>query len=667
MERPNTISYESMKASLSNPPDDCGSKASLTRSSRRRDLDQQFDCVYLQTWTTGSARRYWIINRGGSMVRQVDSPAVQAHLRSVLTREFNRGKLPNEMTAAPPVAPTDTTAFALQTPWLERTGWDQTYNNKDRREVLTALTRTFTSPGGREHRIRHGQQYGLDEDLVSPGADEDRIACLIRLVDVMICRCEETVRKTSRHMLCWLRSTKASSTYSKPFTLVQPSSSTKYRLLLKRCLAMVLRIYRLPPDKRLQVTGLALTRKQLQFLDAIWTHEAFRDLATLEELAGKYKRSAGHTQAAAGLGERIQNTKEDIGDNYEKEEEEEDEEEESEEDEIEDEENEEEDDDDDPNNNNDKNHNREGQRGDNHQEEDRGFTAWLNNLGEITDEEEYGMEVEGGAAPGSPEELIELLFGLTLALATQPVVNGQPQRTVLIYFSGILGFSSSPDGSAFLPARSYTSNLSGLVYILRLIFLEYALPLQAYPTLALKRRPRVGQLERLQSIRTKYMVMESQSPMEELLSLRNYGQVMSRTDTPPHLLRWSDDGQVVSLGDKISISMSQFRRLPDHFITEAVRLCDEMMFSWDPAIDLSTISDDMANNKEGFSFVMHPKNKLDTAYLQLFDRASKAHRNGLFRGNGWDWHAVFQYFKKDEALLSAILSTIQHSCWGLHD
>ncbi|KAH7231700.1 uncharacterized protein BKA55DRAFT_523974 [Fusarium redolens] len=225
-----TINIQSIRRHQSNPPDDCGSKASPSRSSRRRDLDQQFECVYLQTWTTGSTRRYWIINRGGSMIRQVDSPAVQAHLRSVLTREFNRGKLPNEMTAAPPVAPADTTAFALQTPWLERTGWDRTYSNKDRREVLTALTRTFTSPGRREHYIGHGQLYGLDEDLVSPGEDEDRIACLVRLVDVMICWCEETARKTSRHTLCWLRSTKASSIYSKPFTLVQPSSSTKYRL-----------------------------------------------------------------------------------------------------------------------------------------------------------------------------------------------------------------------------------------------------------------------------------------------------------------------------------------------------------------------------------------------------------------------------------------------------
>ncbi|KAM5520397.1 hypothetical protein FOXYSP1_18821 [Fusarium oxysporum f. sp. phaseoli] len=97
--------------------------------------------------------------------------------------------------------------------------------------------------------------------------------------------------------------------------------------------------------------------------------------------------------------------------------------------------------------------------------------------GEIIDDDEYNTEVEAGAALGSPKELIELLFGLTLALTTQPVVNSQPQTTMLVYFSGILGFSLSSGSSAFLPARSYISNLSGLIYILRLVFLEYALPL----------------------------------------------------------------------------------------------------------------------------------------------------------------------------------------------
>ncbi|PNP58763.1 hypothetical protein FNYG_15041 [Fusarium nygamai] len=430
------------------------------------------------------------------------------------------------MTTTAPAPSAGMTAFALQTPWLDRTGWDRTYSNKGQREVLAALTRTCTSPG--EYFVGSGKVYGLEDDIVSPGEDEDRIACLVRLVDVVMSRCEETARKTSRHILCWLRSNQASSIYGKPFTLVQSSSTSKYRLLLKRCLAMVCRIYRLHPDRRIKVAGLALSRKQLQFLDAIWTHEALGDLAALNELIGRHKCQVDHAQEVAG-GHRESHSENTNAEGEEDDDEEEDEEE-SEKDEEEGEGEEEGED-----SNHDYDHDQEVEEGSDKQENDGGFTAWLEDLGEITEEEDDQMEEEAGAARGSPEELVELLFGLTLAIATQPVINGQPQTTVLIYFSGILGFSLSPGGGAFLSARSYTSNLSGLVYILRLVLLEYALPLRAYPTLALQRRPRMGQLKRLQPIRRKYMVMESQSPMEELLSLRNYGQVISRSDTPAYL------------------------------------------------------------------------------------------------------------------------------------
>lgn len=39
--------------------------------------------------------------------------------------------------------------------------------------------------------------YGLVEDLVSPGDDEDRITLILRLVDVVMDRCEEMARRTS--------------------------------------------------------------------------------------------------------------------------------------------------------------------------------------------------------------------------------------------------------------------------------------------------------------------------------------------------------------------------------------------------------------------------------------------------------------------------------------
>ncbi|KAF9768186.1 hypothetical protein IL306_014543, partial [Fusarium sp. DS 682] len=86
---------------------------------------------------------------------------------------------------------------------------------------------------------------------------------------------------------------------------------------------------------------------------------------------------------------------------------------------------------------------------------------------------------------GPYEELLQYVFGLSISLCTQSLIDGQPSSTILIFASGILGFS--PGLNTFLPARSCTSYLSGLIYIQRLIFLEYALPFRDYPALVITR------------------------------------------------------------------------------------------------------------------------------------------------------------------------------------
>jgi hypothetical protein len=159
-------------------------------------------------------------------------------------------------------------------------------------------------------------------------------------------------------------------------------------------------------------------------------------------------------------------------------------------------------------------------------------------------------------AKGSIEELLELLFGLSLTLCTETLTDGQPSSIILIYFSGILGFSIA--SGVFLSARSYTPYLSGLIYIQWLLFLEMALPLREYSTLGIPWRLRTKQLERLEPIRTRYMVLGSQSPLEEMISLRSCGRRLARSDTPAYLLHWSEDGQVVDIGDTLKISMREF-------------------------------------------------------------------------------------------------------------
>lgn len=122
--------------------------------------------------------------------------------------------------------------------------------------------------------------------------------------------------------------------------------------------------------------------------------------------------------------------------------------------------------------------------------------------------------------------LLELLFALSLSLYEERPLDDDPGTLTVVFFSGILGYSDTLQ--SFLPARSFTSYLSVLIYHQRLLFLESLLPLQPYPSLGIKKRPRTGQIDLLNKVRRRFMVAGAQSSFDELFSLRNYGRVIAR-------------------------------------------------------------------------------------------------------------------------------------------
>ncbi|KAH7154699.1 hypothetical protein DER46DRAFT_578529 [Fusarium sp. MPI-SDFR-AT-0072] len=124
-----------------------------------------------------------------------------------------------EFRALQPTSVPQQLSYAGQRPWIERTGWDQTYSDKDHREVLAALIAMNNCPCRQSYLLARRGTSRLTKDLVSSAEDEMKIVVLVKLVDLMLDRCEETAQKTSRSILCWLRSTRALSTYPKPFTL----------------------------------------------------------------------------------------------------------------------------------------------------------------------------------------------------------------------------------------------------------------------------------------------------------------------------------------------------------------------------------------------------------------------------------------------------------------
>jgi hypothetical protein len=106
--------------------------------------------------------------------------------------------------------------------------------------------------------------------------------------------------------------------------------------------------------------------------------------------------------------------------------------------------------------------------------------------GGMDDEEEDDKDVGQGCGPSlagdktpAADQLLELLFQLSITFSTEQFTNGESSSSVLVFFSGILGFSS--DAENFLPAKSYTLYLSGLIYVQRPCHVEPIL-ISAFPS-----------------------------------------------------------------------------------------------------------------------------------------------------------------------------------------
>ncbi|KAF5710827.1 hypothetical protein FMUND_9323 [Fusarium mundagurra] len=508
---------------------------------------------------------------------------------------------------------------------IERTGSSQVMS----RHITSAHEKQRLQLGVRRNAINRSSDAYSDEWMISSADDERKITALLAAVD----RCEQTARTTSKSLLCWLRSVRPHGCYAKPFTFVgKAASRRKYIRLLKRFVALVLRAYRLPADIRQRRAGIRFKKSQLRLISALWNHEAWTQHDALtEQLWRSMKLSDG---ADVEVDCDVEST--DGEDDCEDGDDSDDQSsvmraDESETDDMDDEDEESEEED----------HNR--------NEDQGGKTNAMRNSG-------------GGKFPPWIKEVLEFLFGLIMAFCTEEVMDGRPDSTLLVYYSGVLGFSA--DLTGFLPARSYTSNLAALIYIQRLLFLEYAVPMQDYPRLGISRRPRTNQLARLQNVRQEYLVLGSQSPFEELFSLLAFGRAIAGSETPAFLLKWSDDGQVVSYRDDIAVHMEQFRRLPKVLLVRAEALCELLMYGWKPPCDLASVKDDMANTTYEFSFVSHPKNGLAEAYLELTLKACTSQADSLSRKGRWNQKAIFEYLKKEEALRENLAGLMLMTCGG---
>lgn len=125
-------------------------------------------------------------------------------------------------------------------------------------------------------------------------------------------------------------------------------------------------------------------------------------------------------------------------------------------------------------------------------------------------------------------------FELFLAFWTDRSNDGNLERTPVANFSGVLGID--PSTLAFRKPYNYTTNLSALIWVGRLLLLEYALPLRPYlltKVQILARDSYSDYGQRLCSdVRPLHLQRGSMSPIGYLIERLQHGRAIAKREGP---------------------------------------------------------------------------------------------------------------------------------------
>jgi hypothetical protein len=159
---------------------------------------------------------------------------------------------------------------------------------------------------------------------------------------------------------------------------------------------------------------------------------------------------------------------------------------------------------------------------------------------EQEEDEEKEREQSGFTLPSGPMlKLSEALFQLSMMFWTHQDLARDMTSSILVHFTAVLGIHRH--SLAYRSAYNSTSGFAYLMWIGRLLFLEYALPLYTYTTLPIPwpaRNVYPSQRERLEAIRTKYLLRGSQGPFREIIELKAYAKSIVRQEGGPSNLSY---------------------------------------------------------------------------------------------------------------------------------
>lgn len=627
------------------------------------------DDILFQSWLPGDILAAWRVStsaletphlaplavKDAELDRQAEAicdAELQRLTSTSLSSPLQSSARSSPRTAREPLSP------ILVSNWMRRTGWEALFANANRR-LLIALYQTPMKADGPYYL---GTYEG--KPIESPASDEARLCAIIHALDRLFDRCADTVTHTDTAIRRWVRGRFADRPYKAPFQLVaHERSERQYRRLLKRCLCMWLRLWRIPRSTAKALTKRTITYEQGQALRKLWDDPVWSETATTtrQDSTAKSldKAERGREAAASGQDSKVEDVEDSrargwggeldgmldsLGSEYE---------DNSDSDISREEDSDYQDDSDDD-------------------DDDDGIITPPSSYSEPDQASQMGGtdddsddDEEATPRPGQDQQL-DVVLRFCLFLAMEDFDDGQASATLLVYFSAVCGLSGE-NGAEFARPASYTTHLSGLIYCTRLILLEGTLPRVAHEYIQHPARPRRGQLEVLRQVRQDKMCDGTLLPLGEFLSLVAYGISLSRADGPAFLFEWSEDGKEISWDGKHHLTMDGFRDLLATAAEQVAQQCKYMLFGWQPPRPhFRELRDRLSDKTAGYSFVTDPANGLSDAYLQLVKRACTAPMDGLLRrdrvgggGRRWDMQAVIKYIEKHDELLKDLMIAVQ--------
>jgi len=215
------------------------------------------------------------------------------------------------------------------------------------------------------------------------------------------------------------------------------------------------------------------------------------------------------------------------------------------------------------------------------------------------------------------EEDKNLLDSRVFDLSIQFIMQSDftSKRSALVHFTKVLGLD---DGKIkYRMPNTYTPMLAGIIFCLRVLLLEHALPTKCRNDMQQSTGTSPWQadpLATLRAYRDTWLVDGHPSPFNYMRQLLVYGMAAAKGAGGRPRIRWSADKKTMYFDGK-PLAMVKFR----DFITELIDiaeglLCKELLFckdlSWVRELNLTKLEDDMNNQTTGFSFLDERGNRL---------------------------------------------------------